>query len=167
MVGAGGLGHPSGLPKTRVPCLACCQWTTSGSVPKSSVSEDPSTCPTALLRIKATSCKVRSVRPGPYRSRHQNCSRSSGFRSELLQPPLPSPPPPPATEKASPCEEHPIPGAGAGKAARWAPAGSLCWWSCQCRAAGSESQGSGPNVLTSVPVGAGHPRSLSRLGVLG
>lgn len=85
--GKGGWGHPSGLPKTRVPCLACCQWTTSGSVPKSSVSEDPSTCPTASLRIKATSCKVRSVRPGPYRSRHRNCSRSSGFQSELLQPP--------------------------------------------------------------------------------
>lgn len=93
--GKGGWGHPSGLPKTRVPCLACCQWTTSGSVPKSSVSEDPSTCPTALLRIEATSCEVRSVRPGPYRSRHRNCSRSSGFRSELLQPPLPSPPPAP------------------------------------------------------------------------
>lgn len=49
---------------------------------------------------------------------------NQGFFSLLCPPPRP----PPATEKASPCEEHPIPGAG--KAARWARAGSLCWWSC-------------------------------------
>lgn len=114
--GKGGWGHPSGLPKTRVPCLACCQWTTSGSVPKSSVSEDPSTCPTALLRIKATSCEVRSVRPGPYRSRHRNCSRSSGFRSELLQPPLPFPPPAPCNGEGFTVRGASHPGGGGGRA---------------------------------------------------
>lgn len=73
----GGWGHPSGLLKTRVPRLVCGQWTTS--VSKSSVREGPSTCLAVLLRIKATSCKSCSVRPGTYQPRRQNCSYSSGF----------------------------------------------------------------------------------------